>query len=81
MLLSACGTALLSSKLRVNRSHMMGSTQRTSGDATVRMMKDRRVDLRRKTRLATWNAFTLSGSSYVTSLVCELEKYKVHINR
>ena len=31
-------------------------------------------DIRRKIRLATWNALTLNGTSYMTSLVRELGK-------
>jgi len=54
---------------------MIGSTQSSSGDGAVRMTKDRGVDnpfIRQKIRLAIWNALTLNGAGYMTSLVCEL---------
>jgi len=61
---------------------MMGSTQSSSGDSAVRMTKDRRVDnpdIRQKICPTTWNALTLNDTGYMTSLVCELGKYKVSL--
>jgi len=46
------------------------------------MTKDRRVDnpdIQWKIRLATWNALTLNGTGYMTSLVRELGKYKMSL--
>ena len=60
----------------------MSSIQSSSGDGVVLMKKDRKVDnpdLRRKTRLATWNVLTLNGTGYATSLVRQLGNHHVSI--